>query len=547
MTVFAMLFLAAGAAVWPDGSAVDAWFSDRTPVEARLKGREYRFDESGIFPDGQSKTAAIQSLIDRAAAEGGGVIVATPGVYRSGSLFFKPKVHLRLQEGAIIQAAEDPSEFPTVPSRIEGKTRPFTAALVNADRCDGFTLVGPGILDGNGYPAWRSNVLAREAGRIRSNIEGRRVRILFVSHSRDVRVSGVRLQNSQFWTQHFWQCENVHLENVSVFSANRVMGHVGCCTDGVDLDAVKNAVIRGCRIENFDDAIAIKGGGGNWADDYVRSPGNGPVENVLVEDCEFGFTHGALVFGSEATKVRNVVMRRCRMDGAMRVLWLKFRADTPQDYRNVLVEDITGAAEWFLYARLYADTRDWKQGRAKDELRSVASNVTMRNCDVVCREFFDVRADKSAGEMSDFTFENIVIRGEETGYDEKAIARSVFRNIRASQAMWKGLRHDDPDRFVGFLYGINGERSAAAIPDGIFADPTPAKFFEQAVAYLKTTGWKWELESKAGEGYLLIRLEHYYWKGIRRADAVVPATDLALTKDWLVLRVCDIENIVRPQ
>lgn len=31
MTVLAMLFLAAGAAVWPDGSAVDAWFAALDP------------------------------------------------------------------------------------------------------------------------------------------------------------------------------------------------------------------------------------------------------------------------------------------------------------------------------------------------------------------------------------------------------------------------------------------------------------------------------------------------------------------------------------
>lgn len=45
------------------------------------------------------QTKAIQAVIDRAAQDGGGVIVVPTGTYQSGALFFKPKTHLYVSEG----------------------------------------------------------------------------------------------------------------------------------------------------------------------------------------------------------------------------------------------------------------------------------------------------------------------------------------------------------------------------------------------------------------------------------------------------------------
>mgnify|MGYP000187418832 CR=1 FL=1 len=55
-----------------------------------------------------------------------------------------------------------------------------------------------------------------------------------------------------------------------------------------------------------DDAIALKGGKGPWAD---LIPSNGENTNILIENCEFGFCHGALTCGSEAIHIKNVILR----------------------------------------------------------------------------------------------------------------------------------------------------------------------------------------------------------------------------------------------
>ena len=88
-----------------------------------------------------------------------------------------------------------------------------------------------------------------------------------------------------------------------------------------------------------DDAIALKGGKGPWAD---QDPNNGGNSNIIIEDCTYGFCHGALTCGSESIHNRNIILRRIHITNANRLLWLKMRPDTPQQYEYILVEDITG-------------------------------------------------------------------------------------------------------------------------------------------------------------------------------------------------------------
>ena len=114
-------FAAGAADAWPDGTEIGPWFGKAEPVDVVALGKTYRFDDNGIFPDGKVRTREIQALIDRAAAEGGGIITVTPGVHLTGSLFFRKGVNLRLLEGAVLLGSTDPSDYPTVPTRVEVK------------------------------------------------------------------------------------------------------------------------------------------------------------------------------------------------------------------------------------------------------------------------------------------------------------------------------------------------------------------------------------------------------------------------------------------
>src|SRR5690348_13049248 len=89
---------------------------------ARAAGpREVSIAGFGAVADGATvNTKFIQAAIDRVAASGGGTVVVPAGVFVCGALFFKPKVNLRLEKGAVLRCSTDLSNFPVQRTRIEG-------------------------------------------------------------------------------------------------------------------------------------------------------------------------------------------------------------------------------------------------------------------------------------------------------------------------------------------------------------------------------------------------------------------------------------------
>ncbi len=78
---------------------------------------------------------------------------------------------------------------------------------------------------------------------------------------------------------------------------------LGPSTDGIDIDSSQKVTVRKCYISVNDDNIALKGSKGPLAGEDKDSR---PVEDILIEDCEFGDGNGMITCGSEATLVRNV-------------------------------------------------------------------------------------------------------------------------------------------------------------------------------------------------------------------------------------------------
>lgn len=407
---------------FPDGTLIPDWFRENEIVNIENLGQKYKITDYGISNDSTIlQTEKIQAVID-IAAQNGGVVIIPEGTYLSGALFFKPKTHLYLEEGAVLKGSDDISNFPIQMTRMEGQTLKYFTALINVDGVDGFTLSGKGTINGNGLRYWRSFWLRREFNPQCTNMDEMRPRLVYISNSNDVQLSGVRLINSPFWTTHLYKCTNVKLLNLYIFSPEKPVKAPS--TDAVDIDVCTNVLIKNCYMSVNDDAVALKGGKGPWAD---KDPNNGGNYNIIIEDCTYGFCHGALTFGSESIHNRNIILRRCTINNANRLLWFKMRPDTPQNYEYVLVEDITGNADNFLYIRPWTQFFDLKD--REDIPKSYSTNVTMRNINFECKVFFNV--DKSDQyELKNFTFENLVIKAEKGEYDKGMIENFILKNIK---------------------------------------------------------------------------------------------------------------------
>ena len=410
---------------FPDGSKIPNWFSDSSKVMLKDLGKQFIITDHGAKMDSTVvQTAVIQNIIDQASQQGGGVIVIPKGIFLSGALFFKPKTHLYVSEGAVLKGSDKIADYPIMPSRMEGQSLDYFPALVNAYGVNGFTISGKGTIDGNGLNYWKAFWQRRKENPNCTNLEVSRPRLVFIWKSNDVQIQDVRLKNSGFWTSHYYQCNNIKILNVHITAPHEPIKAPS--TDAIDLDVCNNVLIKGCYLAVNDDAIALKGGKGPYAD---KDPGNGSNTNIIIEDCDFGFCHAALTCGSEAIHNKNIVMRNCHITNAMRVLWLKMRPDTPQKYEFVSVENIDGYAYSLIYVKPWKQFFDLK-GR-KDVPLSFCDNISLKNINLKCEVFFDV----SPGEydkLSKFRFDNLNITAKNGSYDKKVVKDFSLTNVKVN-------------------------------------------------------------------------------------------------------------------
>ncbi len=410
---------------FPDGTPILDWFRQNEIVNIETLGGKYKITDHGVANDSTLlQTEKIQAVIDQVSQKGGGVIIVPKGTFLSGSLFFKPKTHLHLEEGAVLKGSDDISHFSIVDTRIEGQSLPYFAALVNADKVDGFTISGKGTINGNGERYWKSFWLRRKVIPKCTNMDELRPRLIFISNSNDVQLSGVHFINSPFWTTHLYRCNNIKLLNLHILAPSAPVKAPS--SDAIDIDVCNNVLIKNCYMSVNDDAVAMKGGKGPWAD---KDPNNGGNTNVIIEDCTYGFCHSVLTFGSESIYNRNIILRRCKVSNASRLLWLKMRPDTPQHYEYILVEDITGNAKSFLYIKPWTQFFDLK-GR-KDMPLSHSNNVTMRNINFDCDVFFNVNKSDQY-QLKDFTFENLNIKTRDAKCEKEIISNFKWEKVKVT-------------------------------------------------------------------------------------------------------------------
>ena len=415
--------------LFPDGTPIPAWFSDTTRVDVASLGRQYVVTDYGVKTDSTLlQTEALQRVIDRAANDGGGVVVIPRGTFLSGSLFFRQGTHLLVQEGGRLKGSDRIRDFKLLDTRMEGQSIKYFAALVNADGVDGFTISGPGTIDGNGHLYWEEFWIRRQYNRQCTNLEAMRPRLIYLSNSTNVTVQDVRLVNSPFWTNHVYHSDHVrylgcyiYAPTENVFAAEPQRGAPS--SDAIDIDFCHDVLIHGCYMHVNDDAVVLKGGKGTWAD---QDPKNGPNYNIIIEDCVYGKVHGCLTLGSESVHDRNVILRRCHAEQANRVLWLKMRPDTPQHYEYVSVEDFTGSCGSFLVVRPW--TQFFKPEDRADMPLSQCNNITLMRINMTCKNFFDVGASDKY-RLTDFTFDSCNVQDEACAFDSSIIENTVVRQL----------------------------------------------------------------------------------------------------------------------
>ena len=401
-------------------SAGDAAESNRVSIAA-----------AGAVGDGVTlNTPVIQKAIDLLATNGGGTLVIPQGEFLTGAIFLRPGVNLHLDAGAVLKGSTNIEDYPAMETRIEGHTQVWRPALVNAKNADHLRITGEGTIQGGGKPFWDAFWERRMSNHLTQNLDVERPRNLFIQDSKDVQITGISLRDSGFWNLHLYRCQQVVLEKLDIRAPVRSPS-----TDGIDVDSCQDVTVRGCYISVNDDNIVLKGDKGPSAMEDKDSP---PVTHIRISDCTFGLGNAGLTVGSEATRVRDVVMENCRLTGAEVnwVLKLKLRPDTPQIYEDITVRNITvdNPAARLVSIEGWNQFIDLHGQPAPDQL---VDHVTLANITGTLNSFGRIGGPPKST-VQNVTLENIDIKLSQPAVIIKQVRNLKLENVKINGVAYTG-------------------------------------------------------------------------------------------------------------
>lgn len=242
--------------------------------------------EFGAVGDGASdSTAAVQAAVD-ATSQAGQVLLFPAGDFVTGTVRLRDHTHIVLSSRAVWRASPRREAHERLPADPTDTIRPHRVFIL-AHEVESVNIDGPGTIHGSGEAE------AFLEHRVPNSPE--RSFGLHFTRCRHVRLGrGLRLRNSSFWMQRYFQCRDVVLDGIDVFD------HCNLNNDGIDVDSCRRVLIANATIDASDDAICLK------------SHSRTLCEDVAVTNCVISSHASAIKLGTGSYGgFRNVVVGNC--------------------------------------------------------------------------------------------------------------------------------------------------------------------------------------------------------------------------------------------
>ncbi len=226
--------------------------------------------------DGESLcTAAVQTLIDKLHADGGGTVVFPTGKYVLSTVFLRSNVHILLDGAEILGSLqfEDycKDEQVNYPLYQDASHSFFHCSMFVGEGCENISVTGNGKIDMRSV--WdEKNV---------RNMGHRGAKCIALKGCKGVRIEGISVYNATDLAIYFAGCTDVKITDV------KVRAYI----DGISPDASKRVLIDNCEVESGDDGIVFKS---SYTLNRLES-----CEDITVSNCKIKSRCNAIKFGTE--------------------------------------------------------------------------------------------------------------------------------------------------------------------------------------------------------------------------------------------------------
>lgn len=329
--------------------------------------------EHGVISDAtKDQTEQIQRLLDEHEK-----IYFPNGIYRSGCLNVPSDTTMLLDAGAILKGTDAYDKSPYI-HVVESRN---------------VRIAGLGTIDANG------------------NVEGNhstKIHLSDIERSRNIRMDGLVLCDSNSWMLHVRDCDDIHFHNLHLFSGK----------DGIDPDSSRDFLVEDVTIQSIDDGFAVKSKRGT------------PTEHVMMRNCIVFSAASALKIGTENYDeyIRDITWDNCETVDSDRgcILYTNESGAAP-------ISDIT-------WRNIRVFTFDWENetgGAAfqfeneKENAGGDITNVRLQNIVAYPKEKVDITEE---GGIVEVLFQNVIVHGDCEVEDSP---NTTFRGV-----IWEGVESE---------------------------------------------------------------------------------------------------------